>query len=82
VTFNNLIFKQVHVPYIVTLDQDFERKLQVGLKLNEKLMEFSKTLTPEEQKGLGTLMKLAGFVVENGGIALFAYLHIEFFYFE
>ena len=59
------------IPYIVSVDQDFERKLQVGLKLNAKLMEFSKTLTPEEQKGLGTLMKLAGFVVENGGVALF-----------
>ena len=55
----------------MSLNQDFEKKLELGLKLNAKLMEFSKTLSPEEQKGLGTLMKLAGFAVENGGVALF-----------
>ncbi len=51
--------------------QDFEKNVEIGLRLNSKLQEFSKTLEPEEQKGLGILLRLAEFTIENNGIALF-----------
>ena len=56
---------------IVTLSQDFEKKVEIGLRLNSKLSEFAKTLSPEEQRGLGALARLAEFAIENGGVALF-----------
>jgi hypothetical protein len=55
----------------VSLSQDFEKKVEIGLRLNSKLSEFAKTLPPEEQRGLGALVRLAEFAIENGGIALF-----------
>ena len=55
----------------MSLSQDFEKKVEIGLRLNSKLSEFAKTLSREEQRGLGALVRLAEFAIENGGIALF-----------
>ena len=56
---------------VVAQHSDFERNLELGLRLNTKLREFSKTLSLEEQKALGTIVRLAEFAVENSSIAVF-----------
>ena len=55
----------------MSTSQDFDKKVELGLRLNSKLQEFTKGLSREEQKGIGTLMRLAEIAVHESGIALF-----------